>query len=747
MKIGGPKTTDVLSTPLGAPAVARTAPIAPPAAPEAPLGRTRAPRRDEVPASLPPAGASLLGAPALERASGTLDTLAAATIDARAAEIMSRAARAAADVARMTQVSTPLRLTLKEDKTRPATIEAFLDRGVGGPADDPRPKVQLTPTDRSIRPFPVDASAVEGLRAGARVKLVLERTEDDQQVYAVKADESSYAASFLAHVVVENGQAFAVGNATSPVFGRVPLPGGAALAGQAVVVDVADPSSASKRSGTVRQVLGDAGGLSARLMEAALREGVSVGHSAAAMAEVKALLADPPITGKDLTHLPFITIDNVGSKDLDQAMCIQKRADGGYDVHYAIADVAHFIKPDSALDREARRRTQTMYLADGHNIPMLPRELSEGLISLLPNEKRRAFVVTVSLDEDGEVQSRSFQRGVVESKKQMAYTQVQSFVDGGMKGDLAGQPWSENLTLLRELGAKRVAKADARGVVPSDEGGAHLGVSDGKIVVKHEGRNQVEKWNEQISLLANEAVGAELRTRNVKALFRTHPAPPPEKVDAFRDMVGALGFPWPEAQSLADYVRSLDPAHPMTSIIHGLSSTVNVPASYQTSYAGGHSGLKLDDYVHFTAPMRRYTDVVVARILGALVEGTPVPYQKPNDRTLGQVQHLAEEVRRREGNLAGREGTLLTAEWFADKLGQPLEATIVGVRPAGVKVALTGSDVVLTVPAAALGGAGTLESAGTAFVVGGHSYAMGQPITVTGTGVDPATGRVALSVS
>jgi VacB/RNase II family 3'-5' exoribonuclease len=719
-------------------------------APAPPTASGAALRAPEHTPPLPPAGSAALLAGPIDVARTALAGLHDTTTDRSTLAVLERAGRALDEVLKLSRVPTPLRLTLREDKARPAKLDVYVDRGMSGPATEPRAKVQLTPTQRDVRPFPVSPELVEGLRAGARVQLVLERTAGDQQTYKVVADDSAYAGSFAARVVKDGDQTFAVGLPSAPVYGRVPLPGAEALVGQVVVVDVANPADPSSRTGKVREVVGQGGGLSARLLEAAQREGVAVGHSAAAMAEVEALLADPRITGKDLTHLPFITIDNVGSKDLDQAMCIERRDDGGYDVHYAIADVAHFIPPDSALDREARRRTQTTYLADGHNLPMLPRELSEGLISLLPQQKRRAFVVTVSLDAHGKVESRSFQRGVVESKAQLAYSQVQTFVDGGMKGELAEQPWSHNLTLLRELGAKRVALAEARGMGASESLGQHLTVRDGVPVPKAEVRNQVEKWNEQISLLANEAVGAELRARDVRALFRTHPAPPPEKVEAFQDFVAALGVTWPEGQSVAEFVRGLDRAHPLADIIAAQSSAVNVPATYETKYAGGHSGLALDDYVHFTAPMRRYTDVVVARILGALVEGTPVPYQKPGDKTLGQVQHLAEEARRREGNLEGRQGTLLTAEWFADKLGQPLDARVVGVRPSGVRVQLAESGLVLTVPTGALavepGTPGVLEAASTALSVGERRFTVGQALQLSATGIDPDTGRVAFAL-
>jgi len=702
--------------------------------------------------SLPPTGAALFQASDLDVTKAEIEKLAKECTDPATKAALLQAAKAASSVAKMASVSTPMRLTLKEDKSRPQEIEGYLDRSMTGTSGDPKPRVQFTPKDRKIHSFPIDPVAIEGLRNGARISLVLENTGDGKQTYAVKADDSAYAGSFAATVVKDKDGIFAVGLPSAPVYSKIPLQipliGAEKLVGKAVVVDVENPSIASERSGTVRQVLGEAGGLHERLMEAALREGADVGFSTAAMAEVKALLDNPPMTGKDLTHLQFITIDNVGSKDLDQAMAIERRADGGYDVHYAIADVAHFIPPGSALDIEAKRRTQTAYLVDGHNIPMLPKELSEGLISLLPNQKRRAFVVTVSCDANGDVTNRSFQRGIVESKKQLAYTQVQAFEDGGMKGDLAGHAWSDNLTLLKELGAKRVKMAEDRGVVPSDGGVPELGVKDDQITIHSRGRNEVEKWNEQISLLANEAVGRELRTSGVKALFRTHDTPPPEKVEAFRELVAALGVPWPENQLLSDFIRELDPKDSRTAIISGHSTRVNVPASYQTQWAGGHSGLKLEDYAHFTAPMRRYTDVIDARILAALVEGTPVPYQGPGDYTLDQVQKLAEDVKRRDNNLEQRQKNILLTAFFGTQLGKQFEGTVVGVRPSGVQVSLAGSGLNVSLPVSVLGtGLAALENAATVIAVGDNRYKLGSGMKVELKSVDINSDRVLFAPS
>ncbi|MCC7384558.1 MAG: RNB domain-containing ribonuclease [Deltaproteobacteria bacterium] len=683
-------------------------------------------------------------------------------LDEEARALLDRGRVALEQTLRMSAVEAPSRIAVTTTKSswsagggHPSEVVGWIQRDVGGPPDKPRSKARLFPRDRSLRPIKLADDAIEGLRSGAMVKLELEKTDGDALVYRVRADDSAYASSFLAHVVIEGDRAVAVGLPEQPVFRKVPLsdPGAKALAGKQVIVDVERPES-SYRTGVVRDVIGADGSRAARLTRIAVAEGASIGFSAAAMKEVREILAKP-LTGKDLRHIPFITIDNDNSKDLDQALAIERRADGGFDVHYAIADVTYFVRRGGALDREARHRAETLYFA-GRNEPMFPRELSEGRISLLPNEDKRAFVVSVSLDKDGKEISRRFERGIIQSRAKLSYRGVQAYFDlpaaARQSDPLYGKEYSESLELLREVGLIKMRAAEARGVTPSDDFSASVRtMPDGSVKVAGDARFEVERWNEQISLLANEAVARELRLAGLKALYRAHPPPSPERLMAFRSWVAGLDRPWPESQSLAAYLHGLDPKDRRTPLIHSQAIRCNSPAYYSTE-PKGHSGLKLDDYLHFTAPMRRYTDVRVAEILAAHVEGRRVPYQAEGDHALDQVAKLAESAKLREKNIARRISRVLAAELWQSRLGQVFDGTVAAVRPSGLTVRLD-DGLMVEVRATTLQRlAGepappVLEAGGTRLVAGSQRYQVGGRLRVAAVQADPVRELLEIAIA
>nr|MDQ3640909.1 RNB domain-containing ribonuclease [Actinomycetota bacterium] len=186
-----------------------------------------------------------------------------------------------------------------------------------------------------------------------------------------------------------------------------------------------------------------------------LREelGVSDAFPPDVLAEAEVAARSPRMPDLDRTDLPFVTIDPEGSRDLDQALVIERRS-GGYRVHYAIADVAAFVRPDGPLDDEAHRRGVTLYAPD-RNVPLHPDVLSAGAASLLPDQVRPALLWSLDLDGDGELVATEVHRAQVRSRRQLAYPEVQRLLDTGEAG--------EELDLLREVGRLRQARAAERG--------------------------------------------------------------------------------------------------------------------------------------------------------------------------------------------------------------------------------------------------------------------------------------------
>jgi exoribonuclease R len=187
------------------------------------------------------------------------------------------------------------------------------------------------------------------------------------------------------------------------------------------------------------------------------------GFPAPVQQEAERSAADPPSSPVDRTDIPFATVDPATSLDLDQAMCLQRRSGGGYRVHYAIADVASWVRPGGAVDVETWGRGQTVYLPDG-KVPLHPKVLSEDAASLLPGRDRPAVVWTIDLDADGVTVAVAVERALVRSRAKLVYEQVQSDVDAGQA--------AEPVALLPEIGKLLIERGLARGAMnlPRPEG-------------------------------------------------------------------------------------------------------------------------------------------------------------------------------------------------------------------------------------------------------------------------------------
>lgn len=306
---------------------------------------------------------------------------------------------------------------------------------------------------------------------------------------------------------------------------------------------------------------------------------------------------------EDATGIHFVTLDPASSTDLDQAMHLERTEDG-YRVRYAIADVPLFVALDSALDTEARRRGETVYLPD-RRIPLHPTEISEGAASLLPGQAAPAFVWDLRLDEDGTVTGTSLGRALVRSREKLAYDAVQDAIDAG-----DGHPM---MLLLQEIGALRTRKE-------AERGGASLNIpeqdveADGdRVRLTWRSICPIEDANAQISLMTGMAA-ADLMIRGGAGILRTMPPAPPENLERFRRQAGALGVPWTEDLDYGAFLRTLDwhdPRHlallnQAASLFRGaayaaFTSAEELPADTEQAALGA-------PYAHATAPLRRLVD-------------------------------------------------------------------------------------------------------------------------------------------
>lgn len=335
--------------------------------------------------------------------------------------------------------------------------------------------------------------------------------------------------------------------------------------------------------------------------------------------EVEAAARDAIATHRlpdlDLTELELVTIDPAGSRDLDQALAIERDGDG-WIVHYAIADVASLVPAGGALDAEARRRGQTLYAPDAR-IPLYPVALSEGAGSLLPGVDRSALVWELRVESDGVTRAARVRRARVRSRRQWSYLDAQ-----------AAATTDATLRLLAEVGAAAQAAESARG-------GASLSTPEVEVVAEgddvHLERRPalpIAGWNAQLSLLTGMAA-ARLMLDGGVGILRTMPPADGESIERFRRQTVALGVPWRDDERYGDYLRRLDgddPAHlairhAATSLYRGAAYRAfdgEPPAESEQAAIGA-------PYAHATAPLRRLADRFALEVCVALSAGDPVP--------------------------------------------------------------------------------------------------------------------------
>ncbi|TIC85702.1 RNB domain-containing ribonuclease [Nocardioides sp. GY 10127] len=365
-------------------------------------------------------------------------------------------------------------------------------------------------------------------------------------------------------------------------------------------------------------------GVSARTLAAGVRQvqadlGVTPDFPADVEEAARAAAASPRLPDNDRTDVELLTIDPAGSEDLDQAMHLARTPDGGFLVHYAIADVAAFVTPGDPVDREAHRRGQTLYGAEA-TVPLYPTVLSEGAASLLPGVDRPALLWTIRMTAEGERVDAVVERARVRSRQRLSYERAQALVEAG-----AGP---STLAVLADLGPLRMAREAARGGISLPLPEQDVDVVGDRWRLEHRTRLPVEEWNAQVSLLTGFAAAAMMIYAGV-GLLRTLPDRDAGEVQRLHRGARALGLDWPAEMLFPDFVRTLDPARPrdvamlmdLTRVLRGAGYVAfdgDVPAQAR------HAGLATE-YAHVTAPLRRLGDRYAGEVCLSLCADEPVP--------------------------------------------------------------------------------------------------------------------------
>lgn len=417
--------------------------------------------------------------------------------------------------------------------------------------------------------------------------------------------------------------------------------------------------------------------------------GLPAEYPTAALVEAEQAVSGSLGPREDATDLPLVTIDPPGAKDLDQAMLVRSRG-SGYRLDYAIADPGHFIRPGGALDAEARRRGQTLYLPD-ELVPLHPPQLSEEAASLLPEETRPAVLWTIDCDSDGQPGRVHVRRALVRSVAQFDYDTVRDRLAAGIP--------HPSYALLPELGRLRRELAVARGAVelqlPEQQAVAD-GAGGWKLVLRS--RVDVEAWNAELSLLTGMCAAALMLEAGVGVL-RTLPAPEPDAMDSLRRRASALGVDWPAGVTAARVLAGLDPRRPETLAFHldatrllrGAGYSVFDEAAGLRAETTTHAGLGAA-YAHVTAPIRRLVDRFGSEVCLAVAAGVDVPeWVRDSLPGLPAVMASSDAVASR----VDRACLAQVAAWMlADRIGDTFPAVVLHAEAHGGEVFVTEPPVV-----------------------------------------------------
>ncbi len=471
--------------------------------------------------------------------------------------------------------------------------------------------------------------------------------------------------------------------------------------GRVALVQMTRPGTPSQApAGVLEEILGDEDDPQVQFLSVALEHGLSVEFDADTVAEAARLPEDPEtsdLRGRtDLRGLPFVTIDGETARDFDDAVCLERGRAGGFHLHVAIADVSHYVRPGSALDREASRRGTSVYFPD-RAIPMLPEELSNRLCSLNPERDRLVLVAELELDRGGRQREARFYRGVIRSRARLTYTKVAALLSDAETpeilawraelGDLVDQLRAMH-GLMRLLYRKRVQAGSLDLDLP--EALVDLSEEGRSIGVRLFSRNDAHRIIEELMLAANCAVATYLRDQEIPFPYRIHEPPDPTDVDELNAFLRAFGF-------FVDYRARVEPGdvqelltqlqgHRLSRVLSRLVLRSLTQAQYSTHNVG-HFGLAFPIYCHFTSPIRRYPDLLVHRQLGRLFDGEV-------DRArgaAGAMEELSVQSSQSERQAMEAERAMLDlkkAEFMLTHLLEPQAGTIVSVTKFGLFVEL-----------------------------------------------------------
>ena len=456
---------------------------------------------------------------------------------------------------------------------------------------------------------------------------------------------------------------------------------------------------------------------------------------------------------EDWRRVPFVTIDPPDAKDHDDAVHAAPDTapnnPGGFVVDVAIADVAHYVKPGSALDREALTRGNSVYFPD-RVVPMLPERISNDLCSLRPHEDRAALALRMVIGADGRKRAHTFHRIMMRSAAKLSYQQAQDAISGRTDADTDALVEPVLAPLYGAYEPMKRARGERQ---PLD-----LDLPERKILLKGDGtvdrvitpeRLEAHRLIEEFMILANVAAAETLERARSPLIYRVHDEPAMEKVQALHEFLATLGMPFAKGGVLKAEAFNRILTRVRGRDAEQLVNEVVLRTQAQAEYAAenyGHFGLNLRRYAHFTSPIRRYADLIVHRgLIRALKLGPDGLPDGTDQKSLAEVSAQISATERRAMLVERETNDRLIAHFLADRVGASFDGRISGVTRAGLFVKLRDTGADGFVPARTIGDEYFRHDEKGHAMVGsrsGETYRLGDPVTVKLVEAAPVAGAL-----
>lgn len=452
---------------------------------------------------------------------------------------------------------------------------------------------------------------------------------------------------------------------------------------------------------------------------------------------------------RDIRGLSIVTIDGEDTKDVDDGVSISKNEDGTYNLGVHIADVTHYVKEGSPLDREAQERGTSVYIPD-RVIPMLPRKLSNGICSLNEGADRFAFSVQMKIDKYGNIIDSEIFKSVINVKYKITYKQIyRLFTEKTPSLINKYASHLEELELMKELQEVLLYKRQERGSVDFNLPETKVILDENGIPIKVEAaeKNFANDIIEEFMLLANETVATQFFYMGAPFVYRVHRRPSPEKIDDLRDTISGMGFTLkggsePHSREIASLLKNVEGSR-KERVITSLALRSMQKAEYSASNEG-HYALALDNYCHFTSPIRRYPDLQIHRIMKLILDGKMSDEKEQELRTsLSDIAEHCSATERRAEEAERRCVRYKVCEYMSQYIGERFEGIISGMASFGMFVELP-NTVEGFIDFSSLSGYYEFDRRNFTAVNrhSGHCYRLGDTVKIKVSGIDARNMRV-----